>query len=666
MGSKIKLLANVIERSRYIAVCLVMLASSLAWIHIVNAEQDITPMVLTHLEASTNAINVDNGEEVVHITSPAYDNLSGIQRVDFYYTSPSGNIVYEGDTGFSGENQDLFDSWVRFPQYTEAGIWRPTFITIDEAGNREVLDADELIARGHNIDITVASNTPDLNTPTITALDIEDSAIDIDAGESATIITAHINDAHISYYNMHLQFVAPNGGRSIQSALYYTGVDDIYQARVEFDVYSEGGPWSLYLSLCDQIGNCSSLDKSDLQSLGLPSEVIVTNTNGDTSPLSINSLSVVAGDPTFDNVQIGGGGISVLSDLSDDLSGVNQAYIRYYSQTTTQIADYYGMTPGPNATEWYLNALLPPYAAMGLWLPEIYTVDNANNRKTYSHADLMALGYDLSFSLSQTETGAVVEGGSITTDTQETGATPTVPVQTSLTSPVAGDVSITTLDLTQDVETSNGYLLAGKQIQIHAPAASAEEPLTLTFTLDDSEIPAGQDAATAVIFRNGVLIENCVDSTTANPDPCIFSRVDLPDGDIELKVHAIYASIWTMAFPAPENTLFDQFLDPISNDLSVNTSQAGSAIPVKFQFGDNNDLSVLSIDSVLSESIDCSTKTPLGDAAPISVIGGGLKLSDQNYRLNWKTLKTWKNSCRQLTLNFANGESAKAYFSFSE
>ncbi len=67
-----------------------------------------------------------------------------------------------------------------------------------------------------------------------------------------------------------------------------------------------------------------------------------------------------------------------------------------------------------------------------------------------------------------------------------------------------------------------------------------------------------------------------------------------------------------------------------------------------------------------SQRIECSTKNPLGDATTISTSGNGLSFNANNeiYKFKWKTLKQWKNSCRQLTLEFSNGETVNAYFKF--
>lgn len=134
----------------------------------------------------------------------------------------------------------------------------------------------------------------------------------------------------------------------------------------------------------------------------------------------------------------------------------------------------------------------------------------------------------------------IVAGDTVSTGTE---ASPSDPVESSVTSPVSGTVSI--LERTVS-ESATGYSFFGQEIQIVAPTAVVpDNPLVFTFLMDASLIPSGQDASTVQIFRNGALVEACTGpSGSAIPWPCVSNRVMLPDGDIEITVLTMAASNW--------------------------------------------------------------------------------------------------------------------------
>lgn len=149
-------------------------------------------------------------------------------------------------------------------------------------------------------------------------------------------------------------------------------------------------------------------------------------------------------------------------------------------------------------------------------------------------------------SVSQT----VAPGGTVTTDPSGTGPTPSLPLQTSVTSPTGGTVSITVSAPTSPAPT--GYSFVGLQTQITAPSASVSQPLVLVFAIDASRIPLGQDATTLQIFRNGLIVGPCTGPPgRAVPSPCISSRVTLGNGNVVITVLTTAASSWNLGVKTP-------------------------------------------------------------------------------------------------------------------
>lgn len=125
------------------------------------------------------------------------------------------------------------------------------------------------------------------------------------------------------------------------------------------------------------------------------------------------------------------------------------------------------------------------------------------------------------------------------------GTTPTKdqPISVGVTSPVAGQVTITSAP--DDAPHPGNHGL--KTVVISAPQASAAQPLTLTFEVDLSDLPAGSFPSDVQIFRDGAAIAACASPTavTANPDPCV--KTSTVQGNVAtFQVLSSHASTWQL------------------------------------------------------------------------------------------------------------------------
>jgi LPXTG-motif cell wall-anchored protein len=140
-------------------------------------------------------------------------------------------------------------------------------------------------------------------------------------------------------------------------------------------------------------------------------------------------------------------------------------------------------------------------------------------------------------------------GETVTTDAGGVGATAEDPVETYITVPNAGTVSIDEGPVTATAP--SGFQILAQQVNISAPAATVDDPLVIVFRLDSSQIPPGEDQNTIQIFKNGVQVASCTGPLgTASPDPCVSNRALLPDGDIEITVLTSTASAWNLGVAA--------------------------------------------------------------------------------------------------------------------
>lgn len=149
-------------------------------------------------------------------------------------------------------------------------------------------------------------------------------------------------------------------------------------------------------------------------------------------------------------------------------------------------------------------------------------------------------------------------GGSLTTDSEGDGATPQDPIETTVTTPNAGSVSIDEAPLAGGPP--QGFVILGQQVTLSAPSASIPNPLLLVFILDGSLLPAGTDADDVVVLRNGVPAGACVAPPAAIPNPCVESRFTTGD-DVVLTVRTSAASVWTFGIAIPSDRDGDGVLD---------------------------------------------------------------------------------------------------------
>ena len=134
-------------------------------------------------------------------------------------------------------------------------------------------------------------------------------------------------------------------------------------------------------------------------------------------------------------------------------------------------------------------------------------------------------------------------GETVTTDTEGEGATASDPVESYVTTPNAGTVSIEEIPITQPPP--EGYQFLTQQVNITAPDATPENPLLLVFLIDASRIPEGEDETTIRVRKDAHWIKACKGAPgIPDPDPCVSSRVLLPDGDVEITVLTSTASAW--------------------------------------------------------------------------------------------------------------------------
>ena len=293
--------------------------------------------------------------------------------------------------------------------------------------------------------------------------------------------------------------------------------------------------------------------------------------------------------------------------------------------------------------------------------PKSFTVtgrDAANNVTTVTVSYTVVGGY---------ASEPVYPDAQVTTDPLGQGATPAVPLQTAITVPdVSGTVTVTPVETPGTAP--EGFSFFDTEVSITGPAATAWDPYVVTFTVDASALhdADGNPIAPAdvQVFRNGTPVGDCVDATSASPDPCVAARSALAGGDAAITVRTSAFSTWTLG---ALDYAFTQFHQPVDAAPTVNRVRAGAAVPVKFGLTGDRGSDIFADGYPRSTSASCPAGNP--DDIEQTVTAGESSLTYDSvadrYSYVWKTAKTWS-GCRVLELRFRDGTSQSLQFFFTK
>ena len=111
---------------------------------------------------------------------------------------------------------------------------------------------------------------------------------------------------------------------------------------------------------------------------------------------------------------------------------------------------------------------------------------------------------------------------------------------------------------------------------------------------------------------------------------------------------------------------FTGFAAPIHAAPAINATHAGHDVTLRFGLGGDRGLDIFAAGSPSSIEVSCTTGAPIGSATPLSPTDFELRYQagPDRYTLRWQTSDAWLHTCRQLTLQLADGSTHVALFSF--
>ena len=282
----------------------------------------------------------------------------------------------------------------------------------------------------------------------------------------------------------------------------------------------------------------------------------------------------------------------------------------------------------------------------------VNTVDQAGNTGTKSVSYNVLAGY---------AEAKVEGGGTVTTDPGGMGATTEAPVQTSITAPPEVSGTLSVKPRTTETPEPTGFGLFGEEVVLEGPVATASSPYQVTFTVDETAL-GGIAPSDVQVFRNGVALTGCTHPTAAVPDPCIVSRGFAPggSGDALVTVRTSRFSTWSLG--RLDYDLAGPF-QPVDAAPAVNTTKAGSTIPVKFKLGGDKGLNVFVDGYPKSGTAGCASTATDEIEQTVSETSATLSYDpvSTQYTYAWKTAKSMT-GCRDLVLRFRDGSELRVLF----
>jgi hypothetical protein len=284
-------------------------------------------------------------------------------------------------------------------RYAQAGTWRASVRAKDNLYQERNYAAPDLQAMGFPFQLIVVDTNEDAAAPELGNLDFNPKSVDVSAGSATVSCQVAASDPVSGVYWIGCDFVSPSfnqyascGSWSPVSGNAHNGV---WVCAATVPQNSESGSWQVEVRTKDYVYQERTYRATDLQQLGLPSQMLV-------SSIPDNDPPVLTGfDFTPKSVDATTASASVDCDVSatDALAGVFWIGCEFYSPSNGQIAGCGSWAPvSGNGHDgmWSCSATVPRYAESGTWFSHVRTKDNLYRERDYAPSEIATLGFPAS------------------------------------------------------------------------------------------------------------------------------------------------------------------------------------------------------------------------------------------------------------------------------
>jgi uncharacterized repeat protein (TIGR01451 family) len=197
------------------------------------------------------------------------------------------------------------------------------------------------------------------------------------------------------------------------------------------------------------------------------------------------------------------------------------------------------------------------------------------------------------------------------------------------------------------VDTTPPTISCPANITVYLPLNSTSTSMAVNYTA-----PTGTDSCgSATTARTGGLASGAIFPVGTTTNTFRVSDAAGNHTDCSFTVTVLYN--------------FTGFFSPVNNLPTLNSVNAGKAVPVKFSLSGNKGLNIFAPDNPYSVSFNCGTGDPGVDVTETLTAGASsLSFGGDQYNYVWKTEGSWVGTCRQLVLTLNDGSVHTANFKF--
>lgn len=178
-------------------------------------------------------------------------------------------------------------------------------------------------------------------------------------------------------------------------------------------------------------------------------------------------------------------------------------------------------------------------------------------------------------------------------------------------------------------------------------------------------LPANSNATfMAVNYTAPTATESC-STATVNSTPASGSVFPVGTTTVNATATDAAGNASNCSFTVTVLYNFTGFFSPVGNIPTLNSVNAGKAIPVKFSLSGDKGLNIFAANNPYSVSLSCNASDPGVDITETLNAGGSsLSYDPDQYNYVWKTQSSWAGTCRQLVFTLNDGSVHTANFKF--
>ena len=272
-------------------------------LEVLSSDPDTTPPVLTSVEFDPTSIDVSSSDQMVEVLLSVSDAETGVGfnrccSSSVVIASPSQQqIHYLWSVNFTlvsgNNNTGVWSAQFRIPTLSEAGDWQVLNVGLADAVGNSSFYFGPTLAAVSGPPLAVTSTPEDTTPPTLTNFSFSPTVINTSASNQFVTVRFEATDdlagvefspttPFVSFFESGVQFRSPSGQQvrgicCAQSApVSGTPLNGIWEAQVFFPQFSEDGTWKAnFLNIKDRVRNQVSLNDADLETAGLPTQLVI-------------------------------------------------------------------------------------------------------------------------------------------------------------------------------------------------------------------------------------------------------------------------------------------------------------------------------------------------------------------------------------------------------